>query len=122
MLRKYYIELSSVLWIDNISKYFLTEFIINHREFDKVSDAYSHKDKAIAFLNIVHGKMKNGDEGIFRRLTDTLWFYGEEPLRVVVNKMKKKVFEMKVNKRSDIERKRNNKISGVFKCLCIAIH
>lgn len=112
MLRKYYIQLVSVLFINNISKYFLTEFILDHREFDKVSNIFAHKDKSIALLNIVHRKMKDGDAQVFRRTLDTMHFYGDEPLRTVVGKMKSKLFEMKVNKRNDIEQRMNNRIAG----------
>ena len=112
VLRKYYIELVSVLFINNISKYFLTEFIVDHREFDRMSDAFAHKDKSIVLLNIVHRKMKNGDAQIFRRTLDTMHFYGDEAVRTVVGKMKSKLFEMKVNKRNDIEQRMNNRIAG----------
>lgn len=119
VLRKYYIELVSVLFINNISQYFLSEYIIDHREFDKVSDTFSHKDKSTMLLNIVHRKMKDGDREIFRTLMDTLHFYGEEQVRAVVHRMKCKVFEMKVNKRDDIKQRMNNRISGV---LCYTLH
>ena len=114
VLRKYYIQLVSVLFVNNISKYFLTEFIIDHREFDKVSDAFAHKDKSIALLNIVHRKMKSGDTQVFRRTLDTLHFYGDEAVRTVVSKMKCKLFEMKVNKRNEIEQRMNNRIAGML--------
>ena len=114
MLRKYYIELVSVIFVNNISKYFLTEFIIDHREFDRVSDAFAHKDKSIALLNIVHHKMKSGDAQVFRRTMDTLHFYGDEAVRTVVSKMKCKLLEMKVNKRNEIEQRMNNRIAGIY--------
>ena len=112
VLRKYYVELVSVLFIKNISKYFLTEFIIDHREHDKVSDAFAHKDKSVILLNIVHRKMKNGDAQVFRKTLDTMHFYGDKELRTVVDKMKSKLFEMKVNKRNEIDHRMNNRIAG----------
>ena len=114
VLRKYYIELASVLFVNNISKYFQTEFLIDHIEAERISDCYAHKDKSIAFLNIVHGKMKAGDAQIFRRTLDTLHFYGNPAVRAVVTKMKCKLFEMRVNKRAVIERRMNNRIAGIF--------
>ena len=116
VLRKYYIELASVLFINNISRYFLSEFILDHREFDKVTDPFAHKDKATNFLNIVHGKMKEGDTQVFRTMLDTLHFYGDKPLREVVDKMRIKVFEMKVNKRGDIEQRRSDRIASMLQC------
>ena len=116
VLRKYYIELASVLFINNISRYFLSEFILDHREFDKVTDPFAHKDKATTFLNIVHGKMKEGDTQVFRTMLDTLHFYGDKPLREVVDKMRIKVFEMKVNKRGDIEQRRSDRIASMLQC------
>ena len=117
VLRKYYIQLAPVLFINNISRYFLSEFILDHREFDKVCDPFAHKDKATTFLNIVHRKMKAGDTGIFRTMLDTLHFYGDKPVRVVVDKMKTKLFEMKVNKRGDIEQRRSDRIAGMLQCI-----
>ena len=114
VMRKYYIELVSVLFINNISKYFLYEYIIDNRESDKVSDAFAHNDKSTILLNIVHRKMKEGDTEIFRTLLDTLHFYGEEPVRAVVHRMKCKLFEMKVNKRGDIKQRMNDKIAGIL--------
>lgn len=115
VFRKYYIELASVLFgVNNISKYFLTEFIVDHREFDKISDPFSHKDRSTTFLNIVHRKMKNGNTEVFRTMLDTLHFYGDKEVRAVVHKMKCKFFEMKVNKRGDIEQRRSNRIAGTL--------
>lgn len=113
MFRKYYVELTSVLFVNNISKYFLSEFIVDHKEFNKVSDPFSHKDKSTTFLNIVHHKMKAGNTEIFRTMLDTLHFYGDKALRAVVDKMKRKLFEMKVNKRGEIEQRRNSRMAGM---------
>lgn len=121
VMRKYYIELASVLFINNISRYFLSEFILDHREFDKVSDPFAHKDKATGFLNIVHHKMKEGDTQIFRTMLDTLHFYGDKPLREVVDKMRNKVFEMKVNKRGDIEQRRSDRIASMCNVVYVNI-
>ena len=104
----------SVLYVNNISKYFQTEFLIDHREAERVSDCYAHKDKSIKFLNIVHQKMKAGDTQMFRRIVDTLYFYGNPAVRAVVTKMKRKLFEMRVNRRAEIEQRMNNKIAGIF--------
>lgn len=114
VMRKFYIELASVIYSPNIGQRFVTEHMINHRDLDKVSDAFAHKDKSTILLNMVYAKMKKGDAGIFKKMLDTLHFYGNDSVRAVVSKMKRKLMEMRVNKRNDIEQRRNDKIAGIM--------
>lgn len=112
VLRRYYIELTSVLFIDNMLRYFLSEFVINHEEFDRISDGVSQKDKSINLLNIIHQKMKDGDTRIFMTVLNLLHFYGNESVHEVTDKMRRKLFELRINKRSRIEQRMNDRIAG----------
>jgi len=113
VLRKYYIELSSVLFIEDISRYFLSEYIFDTDEFEEISDAFSHKDKANAMLGIIHRKMKAGDKKVFKLSLDALFFYGIDKVQAVAEKMRRKLFEMRINRRSEIKQKMNNRIQGM---------
>jgi len=114
VLRKYYIELSSVLFIEDIARYFLSEFVIDTDEFEEISEAFSHKDKANAMLNIIHRKMKAGDKKIFKITLDSLFFYGNDKVQAVADKMRRKLFEMRINRRSEIKQRMNNRIQGMY--------
>ena len=113
VLRKYYIELSSVLFIEDIARYFLSELVIDSDEFEQISDAFSHKDKANVMLGIIHQKIKSGDKKVFKMTLDSLSFYGIDKVQAVAEKMRRKLFEMRINRRSEIKQRMNNRIQGL---------